>query len=1093
MSKAVNKEFTRTIRHSLGRFLAIAIISFLGAGVFAGLRMSAPDLRDSADEYFDATNMYDAMVVSTLGLDDESLSTLKSIQGVKAAMPGYSMDAMVSFGDESYAASVQSLPATASASDTSDGAHALSDDESYLNRPLLMEGQWPKEANECVVGLQQASGLGISIGDALHIDRTQDDSIDAFAVDSLTVTGFVLASPFCADVELGATQLGSGIIDLYLYVPTAAFNPDLPYTTIYVTVEGASDAHWGSAGYDDVVDPVVERIRDASAGITHDRNEALRREAQGELDDAWDTYRQEKADAEQQLSDARDELSNAHDELKDAERQLGDARAQLLDAQHQLMDSKAKLDDGEKSYAEGAAQLQANREQYASALSALPQLRAQREQLAQDPNTPASVLAQLDAQIQQLEQLDAQLAQGAASLSASRTQLDEGWKQYNEGLAEYERNLADYEKAVREYEEGRESYTSGLDEFEQQEQDARNEFDDAERELNDAQADIDNLEPTEVFVADRTKNVGAASREHDAQSIQQIATYLPFVFILVAVLVVLTSMTRMVDEERMVIGTHKALGYGKGRIAARYLAYGALASGIGSVVGVVVMGKLLPWFILSSYAINYSIPFMPLAIYPLIAAEAIGITVGVALIATWAAVAASLHEKPAALLLPRTPKAGKRILLERIKPIWRHISFSHKVTARNLFRYKPRFFMAVIGVAGCTALLVVGFGMRDVIGDIVTNQYEELITYDALVTMADDDADAEGAGNDSGSDSDAASQSTAESESMQIDSERAALRQALEDKRTARLFGQKGIESFLYVHDDNMIASSGDEDLRIEVIVPSEVDEFGSYITLRDRITHDPIELTPDSVVLSEKTATELGVGVGDTLTLYDENLVADKMGEGYEFTVGGITENYLQHYVYMTPQLYEQVMGEAPEYSAVLINFTPDANGSEIADALLGSSAVASVSLMSDRIERYVEMLEIMNKLIVVILLLAAALAFVVLYNLTNININERVREIATLKVLGFTQREVGMYIFREVFIMVLIGAVVGCAIGLPLTLYIAEAAETASMMFGRAIAPTSFVFSFLITLAFAILIAIFMRPKLAKINMVESLKSVE
>ena len=517
------------------------------------------------------------------------------------------------------------------------------------------------------------------------------------------------------------------------------------------------------------------------------------------------------------------------------------------------------------------------------------------------------------------------------------------------------------------------------------------------------------------------------------------------------------SRLRISDEERLEVGTNKALGYGRGRITAKYLIYGALASGVGSVIGVVALGKLLPWFILTSYQVSYTVPTVPLPLHPSIAATAIGLSVGVTLLATWGAAAASLREKPAALMLPRVPKAGKRIFLERIRPLWQRMTFSHKVTARNLLRYKRRFFMAVVGIAGCTALLMVGFGLRDAIGGIVSNQYETLVSYDMAVRV-----DAEELGEDGAA-------------------------------RLDRALSSDAVVDRLPVDDFTMIAEGPGDDMRIEVIVPSDAERLAEFVTLRDRASTRALEFGGDTVVLTEKAADVLGVRPGDVVTLYDENDVGDKTGEGRSFTIGGIAENYLGHFAYMTPAAYRSAFGGEPAYDFQYVKLADGADAAALADELLAIEGVNTVSNVSDQVATYRDMLAIMDKLIVVIVALSAALAFVVLYNLTNININERVREIATLKVLGFTRREVSAYIFREIIVMSLIGALAGCAGGVPLTFYIARAAETANMMFGRAIEPASFVLSFAITMAFSAIIALAMRPKLNRVNMVESLKSVE
>ena len=1098
MKSAFNKEIVRSITQSAGRFAAIAIISLLGAGFYAGLRMSAPDMRIAGDDFFDGANLFDISVMTTLGLDDKSVDLLADVEGVGAVMPAYRADAMILIGENSYAASVESLPVDAAkASDTSDGAKALSADEGYLNRPLLLEGAWPSGKAECVVGAAAAEELGIAIGDELVVEKATTDLEDTFAQTTFKVVGFVNSPAYASTGQLGVTSLGTGQIELYLYVPEAAFADDLPYTVAYLTAPDARTHTWDNAAYDHAIDVVQQRVEDIAAKVGLARYSAVRDKAQRELDDARADYEKERADAEAKLADAANQLSDAQSQLNAASAQVASGKADLDAAKAKLDESEAQLQSGEARYVAGKAELEAKQAEYEQQAAGLDELKAQREQLAggveqaragvaqleqalaqaKAAGAPAAQIEALEAQLEaaqaeqanleaQLAQLDAgiaaieaapaQLAEARAMLEASRAELDKGWAQFNQGKAQYESGVVEYESGLSEYYAGEASYVSGVSEYNANRAEAYEKFADAEAELADAQAEIDDIKRPDVYVMNRSKNYGAAQLSSDAEGIAQISTFLPFMFFLVAALVSLTSMTRMVDEERMVIGTHKALGYSRGRITAKYLIYGVLASGVGSIAGVLLFGQLLPWIIMTAYQITYAVPTVPTPIDLGIAARAIGLSIGVTALATWGAAAASLREKPAALMLPRVPKAGKRIFLEHITPLWSRMSFSHKVTARNLLRYKRRFFMAVIGIAGCTALLMVGFGMRDAIGSVVWNQFGDLVNCDAAVRVDDEAPDESG-------------------------------------KRIADVLASPAVESHLDVRAFSMVAAGPDGDMRIEVVVPEDAAALPDFVTLRERVGKTPLALEGEGVVLTEKAASQLGIHVGDEVVLYDENDVGDATGDGRTFTVGGIAENYLGHYAYMLPDAYRAAFGEDPASDLVYVKLAPDADRTAFSDALLSIDGVNTVSFVSEKAKTYQDMIDLMGTIIFVIIVLSAALAFVVLYNLTNINIEERIREIATLKVLGFTKPEVHAYIFREIIVMAIIGALVGCVIGVPLTGYIAQAAETPQMMFGRDIAPLSYVFSFVITMAFAAIVAFTMRRKLARVNMVESLKSVE
>lgn len=1071
----------RSITQSFGRFMAIVVISFLGAGFYGGLRMAAPDMRIAGDEFLDATNTYDISVVSTLGLDETSLDELRAVEGVGEVQGAYRTDVIVLTGDSSYAASVESLDMDAArASDTSDGVHAYSDDAGYLNRPILEEGTWPTQANECVVSADAAEKLNIELGSTLTFEKGTTDLDDMFSERTYTVTGFVNSPTFMSTDQYGSTSLASGTYDLYLYVPLEAIADDAVYTVAYMTVPSALSETWDTDGYDQAVAPVKERVEDIADEIGASRYDRVRSEAQSELDDARADYESERADAEAELADAEAELVDARAQLDDAAASVASGKAELDDAAAQLADSEAQLNDGEAQYAEGVAQLAQQKaeaeQQFTDSKKQIDTQRAYLEQQleqAQAAGADAETIAQLEQAIAQLDagqaQLDAekaqaeqQFAEADATLAATRAQLDEGWAELESGRASYNEGLASYQSGLEEYLSGESDYADGVEELANARAEADEKFADAEAELADAQRDIDDIEEPSTYVLGRDKNVGCACLSSDAEGIEQIALFFPFMFFLVAALVSLTSMTRMVDEERMIIGTHKALGYAKSRIRSKYVVYGVLASGIGSVAGIVVLGKLLPWFIMVSYHITYAVPVYPTPLDPVTTIKAIGLSVGVTLLATWWAVSAEMREKPAALMLPRAPKAGKRIILERITPIWSRLSFSHKVTARNLLRFKRRFWMVVIGIAGCTALLMIGFGLHDCIGGIVQNQFEKLINYD-LIVRVDEDA---------------------------TDDQRTEIQGVLDQLATE---GTRSLE----VQESNMVAYKTDGDQqRIEVVVPTNGGDLSAFVNLRNRTTQEGLLLESDGVVLSEKTAEVAGVSVGDTITLYDENDIGEADGEGYSFVVSGITENYLGHYAYMDEQTYKEAFGTSPSTNGIYVMMADDSDDEatgQVTETLLACDGVNAVTRITDTISDYDRMLDVMDKLIYIIVAAAAALAFVVLYNLTNINIDERVREIATLKVLGFTPREVNQYIFREIMIMALIGAIIGCILGVPLTLYIAQAAETANMMFGRTIAVASYVLSFGLTMLFAWIVMLTMRPKLAHVSMVESLKSVE
>ena len=522
-------------------------------------------------------------------------------------------------------------------------------------------------------------------------------------------------------------------------------------------------------------------------------------------------------------------------------------------------------------------------------------------------------------------------------------------------------------------------------------------------------------------------------------------------------------MTRMVEDDRVLIGTLKALGYSKGRIASRYLAYAAIASVGGAILGIAVLSQALPAIIMASYGVIYAVPAMawPLPVDPGVTLVSGGVGVGVTLVATWGAVVSSLRETPAQLMLPLAPKPGKRILLERIRPLWNRLSFSWKVTCRNMFRYKRRLAMTVAGVAGCTALLLVGFGLHDAIWDIIDCQYGPIVHYDTTVGIKDGATD----------------------EDMT----------AVEDilASTGQVTREDRVQE-VTMH----AAASGDatDTLRVSVVVPQNASTFEGAVTLRSRTAHEEIPFDGDSLVITEKLATRLGISVGDSVVLRDVDEVGNATGEGHALTVTGICENYVGNYVYVGRNAWAKVDASEPSFSTVLVATTLDADGrTALSEALHDEGAVSTVAFSSETIELYRSMLSVVDAVVVVLVVSAAALAFIVLYNLTNINVSERVREIASLRVLGFTRREVHAYIFREIAITAAIGDAVGLLLGTWLENFVVTTAEVDYVMFGRTIHAASYGFAFALTMGFTLLVMLAMRRHLDAVDMVESLKSVD
>ena len=657
---------------------------------------------------------------------------------------------------------------------------------------------------------------------------------------------------------------------------------------------------------------------------------------------------------------------------------------------------------------------------------------------------------ELDKAKKELDEAPQKLADAKQELADARKELDDGWKEYYDGEEKYadgEKELAD---AYRELTDGEKDYREGLREYEDGKAEADEKIADAEGKIADARRKVADIESCEWYLFSRSYNPGYTGYGQDAERMANLASVFPVIFFLVAALVCLTTMTRMVEEQRVQIGSLKAMGYSGLAISRKYLLYGLLPSLTGGVFGLVIGYILFPKMIFTAYQIMYQMPNIELRAYGGISAYSLLAAVACTTLATLWACLATLRETPASLMRPRTPKAGKRVFLEYIKPLWRKMSFTHKVTARNLFRYQKRFWMTVIGIGGCTALIIAGFGMRSSLLFTMSRQYDDLFHYSAQVTLSSNVLPEE--------------------------------RQAVEDF----LAGDSRVVNDVpcTASSATVITSSYSTTAYVEVM---EADEIGKVIDLLDCKTGEPITMEDTGVYIDQKLSELLKVSVGDTFFLD-----GDARGD---VTVAGIYEHYTGHFIYMTPSYYEQALHADSEPNAYLMNFTSDDTDTcnAIFEKLLSMNGVVTTSRMRDTQDTYMHSMERVDFVVVIIILAAAALAMVVLFNLSNINITERQRELATIKLLGFYDKEVSAYVYRENIVLTVFGILMGCFMGHWLHIYLVRSTEIDLMMFGRQTAPSAYVYAAILTMLFSVLVNVLAHFKMKKIDMVESLKSAE
>ncbi len=1018
MKSAMKKDFWREIKHTKSRFFSIMILVALSVAFLSGLKATAPDMKQTGDNYLDSLHLADLQVLSTLGLTEDDIDALRAQDGIENAEGEYVIDAFADSGSAEAVVKVLSLS------------------DQGINDVLLREGRMPARADECVVEENMLELLDISIGDTITLEP--DSKLDdALAGEEYTVVG-TIRSPVYIAVERGTSTIGSGTVKAYLYLPREAFTLDY-YTAAYARVSGAAEMTAFYDEYDDYIDSVIDALEpfgDERAALRHD---SLVAEATEKLDDAQRELDDAKAEADEELGKAERELSDARKKLDDGWRDYRDGQQELKDSRAELDEAYQSLQDGEQEYADGLAQYEASLRELEDRKTAAGAGMA----AVTDP-------AALAAMQEQLEQAQQQLDEAKAQLDAARAELDAGWQTYDDGEAQYASGAQRLADAYRDLQQGEKDYRDGLNDYEDGKAEADEKIADAQAKITDARREVADIESCEWYLFSRSYNPGYTGFGQDADRMANLASVFPIIFFLVAALVCLTTMTRMVEEQRVQIGSLKAMGYSSLAISRKYLFYGLLPSLTGGVFGLVIGYILFPKMIFTAYQIMYQMPDIELRAYPGISAFSVLAAVACTTVATLWACLATLRETPASLMRPRTPKAGKRVFLEYIKPLWRKMSFTHKVTARNLFRYQKRFWMTVIGIGGCTALIIAGFGLRSSLLFTMSRQYDELFHYSGQVTLSDN----------------------------VLPEERAAVE--------AFLAGDERIVNYVpCAASSATVTTSGySTTAYIEVM---EADEIGKVVDLFDYKSGEPITMGDEGVYIDQKLSELLDVSVGDTFFLD-----GDERGD---VTVAGIYEHYTGHFVYMTPGYYESALGADGEPNAYLLNFTSDDTDTcnAIFEKLLSLSGVATTSRMRDTQDTYMHSMERVDFVVVIIILAAAALAMVVLFNLSNINITERQRELATIKLLGFYDGEVSAYVYRENIVLTVFGILMGCFMGHWLHIYLVRSTEIDLMMFGRQTEWTAYVYAAILTMLFSVAVNILAHFRMKKIDMVESLKSAE
>lgn len=1073
------KDIFREIKISLGRFLSILCIVAIGVAFFAGIKASAPDMKNSADTYFDKYNVQDIQVYSTIGLTKKDVAAIKKIKGVKSVQPSFSMDTLSQIDSTQMVIKVISYGI-----------------DQKMNKIRVVEGRMPERENECLVEASSATNKlygTFHIGDTIKLQSGTDEALSK----SLKHTKYKIVgtcyNPNYLSYEKGSSNIGSGTVNSFIYIQNTNVLKNY-YTEVDVCVKGAKDLDCYSDEYFDVVDPVLKKIKK----ISNKQIDARIQSYQSELDEKKQEVNDKFKDAENQFNDAQNKIDSGLSEIQSNELKLQNskdqinqgwneyyANLQLLDNIPTLQNAIAQIEESEKKLPEllsqkeqienGLQQINAEgdlntkrtliqnaidfidialkklenypdssdaetiriklnekKELLQGQLSLIDQAIAKKAELEAILPQIQSGIEQIQAGVAKKAELQSQLNQ----LLNAKNELNNAYVSLINGQAQYEDGVSKIEDAKNELNKSIEQLTLSKAEFNIQKHDAL-------RELSDAQLEIDKMEGKWI-VLDRNSHYSYRDYGACADRMDGIAKVFPVFFFLVAALVCMTTMTRMVDEQRNEMGTLKALGYSKLQIASKYIIYALIASILGSILGCSLGMYLFPTVIFNAWNTLYNIDQIKFLFQPGLILLASGSVTGITLLATLYSIYSELIEMPSQLMRPKAAKAGKKILLERISFIWKRLSFLQKVTARNIFRYKKRFFMTIIGIAGCSALLVAGFGINDSISDIVNQQYNVIYHYDATVS-------------------------------------------AKTSEITSQIKSLKGVKD-VYEEDHLAVTTKiENKDISTTVHIISNDKKFKDFCTLFNG--NKEFDLDDSSVLISQKMATKLNKKAGDTIKIKDANNKVIKA------KIKGVFTNYVGHHIYASESLYKSWNTSAKTTHIYLIKSKKTTKKFErnLGNKIMNIDGVQSVTFYSSLQKNFKDMIKSISYIVVVLVISAACLAFVVLYNLSNVNISERKREIATIKVLGFTRKEVDAYINRETILLTILGSLIGLGIGIGLHHLIMNLAEMDDIMFGRTINSISYVISFVMTIGFNTIINLCMHKKLNNIQMVESLKAVE
>lgn len=1134
--KALLKTSLREIKNSPTRFLSIMGIIFLGVAFFVGIGATGPDMIKSADNYYQKQSLADAAVSSTLGLSNNDLKLIEEESAVYRAEAQYTVDLNL--------AAKNRVVRFVGFRDTD-----------KLNDYKVVKGRLPQKSGEIALDHVAFLQEDYELGDKFIV-ANDDDPRQQIKTRELKVVGFVNSPEFIENLKRGNTNVGSGSVDYFAVIPQADLRLSA-YSRILVKFRDAETQTAYSDAYEDTVTKDLNKLKKKLAKRPEIRLEEVKKSAeeelrvvhnqidqlQGQLDAAEKKLAATKKEIEtgkKQLTENQTAFSeevlktetehNEEESLLNQQEQTLDTqeqnitllKRQIAEAEHnntlaeeakteeakeikELEEEISAAEKADKAYDELSQALQEAAESenpaeaaakqkndWMAAIKDLPEASsvttqiealtetATKEELESIAALVTSALTKVQEDkktyedelkalqdssdgatltTEQIAERKEQLAEAEDELTAGREAYEEALQTFETAKEDFEKQKVEQEKALQEAQEkltkGEADYQKGTEDFQKQTGESMPKLMDAELQLKNEQTRLNSMKPADYIFSDRDDNPGYTEYKQNADRISSLATVFPIIFFLIAALVSLTTMSRMIEEKRLEIGTFKALGYKNHEIAQKFLFYSLCAGLIGAVLGLALGFYLFPSIIIKAYGQLYNIEDFVTPWY--VSYSAIGIavalicTVGIALLT----LRIDLFSSPASLLRPKAPKAGKRVWLERIKPLWKNLNFIQKVTMRNLFRYKLRMLMTIFGIAGCTSMIVTGFGLRDSISDIVPMQFEKLYHYQAVVSFNDNATPTQ------------------------------------TEKYQAEVVKLNRFKDKMDIAAETLtLSGNGETPQDVSVYVPQDLKKLPDFILLNDRVSGIKYKLDDKGAVINEKLASLFDLAVGDTIHLK----AADK--REYPIKIAAIAENYTGHFAYLSPNYYQKVFAEKPDYNAEFLLFDKDLSDKQekkIANDLMENPKVINVTFLSESLHALDDTTSTLTIVVWVLIVSAGLLAFIVLYNLNNINISERIRELSTIKVLGFYDNEVTMYIYRENILLTIIGILLGLFLGKVEHDFVLKTVELDMLMFSPEIHWSSYLYSALITIFFTVVVGIVIYFKLKKVDMIEALKSNE